>query len=117
MGPLRKPVDRSRFAKDGPNGDRPDIDAGIENEEPEMTDQDWESLEGAAPDDEMRQGDGDAGEGIKSAVRSGIEVDGDLPAEDDDNPDQDSDEALPDDEEEKAIRRDMSGTGTRYEPE
>ena len=66
---------------------------------PEMTDQDWESLEGAAPDDDMTEGDGD------------------VPEEDDDNPDQDSDEALPDDEEEQALRRDMSGIGTRYEPE
>lgn len=117
MGPLRKPVDRDRFDRDQPRGDRPDIEAGIEGDAPEMTDQDWESLEGAAPDDKMTEGDGDAGDGIESAVRSGIEVDGDLPEEDDDNPDQDSDEALPDDEEEQALRRDMSGIGTRYEPE
>ena len=51
MGPLRKPVDRDRFDRDQPRGDRPDIEAGIEGDAPEMTDQDWESLEGAAPDD------------------------------------------------------------------
>ena len=117
MGPLRKPVDRDRFDRDQPRGDRPDIEAGIEGDAPEMTDQDWESLEGAAPDDKMTEGNGDAGDGIESAVRSGVEVDGDLPEEDDDNPDQDSDEALPDDEEEQAMRHDMGGSGIRYEPE
>jgi hypothetical protein len=45
------------------------------------------------------------------------EASGDLPEENDDNPDQVSDEALPDDEEEKAMRHDLGGAGIRYEPE
>lgn len=112
MAPVRKQVDRSRFDEA-----KPDIAQGIESDEPEIAEQNWESIEGAAPDAEIRQGDGDQGEGIGSTVRSGIEADGDLPEEEDDNPDQESDEALPDDDEEHAIRGDMSGVGIRYRPE
>ncbi len=113
MGPLRKPVDRSRFDET----EDVDMSAGIEADEPEAAEQDWESIEGAAPDAKIRRGDGDEGDGIESAVRSGVEAEGELPEEEDDNPDQESDEALPDDEEEHAIRRDMAGRGVRYEPE
>ena len=78
-------------------------------EAPEPAEQDWDALEGApiAPDGvpEDVEGRPDTGQ------------DEELPEEDDDNPDQESDEALPDDEEERAIRRDMGGLGTRYEPE
>jgi hypothetical protein len=114
MGPLRRPVDRSRFDEDKPDKD---IARGMESDAPEDAEQDWESIEGAAPDTAIRQGDGDEGEGIESAVGPGREIEGDLPEEDDDNPDQESDEALPDDEEEHAIRRDMGGSGIRYEPD
>ncbi|MGN6307885.1 MAG: hypothetical protein ACTHNH_23945 [Mesorhizobium sp.] len=104
-GPRRAPVDRSRF--DRPS--RPDIPAGVDAEAPEPAEQDWDALEGApiAPDGvpEDAEGHPDAGR------------DEELPEEDDDNPDQESDQALPDDEEERAIRRDMGGLGTRYEPE
>jgi hypothetical protein len=113
MGPLRKPVDRSRFDET----EKIDIPGAIESEAPEPAGPDWESMEGAVPDTEIRPGDGDAGEGIESAVRSGFEESGELPGEEDDNPDQESDEALPDEAEEHAIRRDMAGRGIRYEPE
>lgn len=43
------------------------------------------------------------------------EEEGDLPGEDDDNPYMDSDEALPDDEEERAIRRDLSKEGGSFD--
>lgn len=112
MGPVRRQVDRSRFDEE-----KPKIAGSIESDKPEGAEQDWDSIEGAAPDTGIMPGDGDEGEGIESAVRSGTEADGDLPEEDDDNPDQESDEVLPDDEEEQAIRRDMGGSGIRYKPE
>ena len=40
------------------------------------------------------------------------EADGELPEEDDDNPYQESDEALPDDAAERAMARDLSGDDT-----
>lgn len=107
MGPARKTVDRSRF--DEPTGR--DIPAGVESEAPEMEEQDWDELEGAEPDSMPENGD------FRYVEKDGIEMEGDLPEEDDDNPDQESDEALPDDEDEQAIRRDLGGEGIRYEPE
>jgi hypothetical protein len=112
MQASKKSVDRSRFnEKEKAIADRVGDDA------PREAEQDWDSLEGARPASTIAQGDGDEGEGIESAVISGVEADGSLPEEDDDNPDQESDEALPDDEERRAIRRDMSGSGVRYTPE
>jgi hypothetical protein len=113
MGPLRKQVDRGRFAET----ETVDVPGGVEADAPDRTEQDWDSIEGAAPDTAIRSGDGDEGDGIEDAVRSGVEASGDLSEEDDDNPDQESDEALPDDEEEHAIRRDMAGQGIRYKPD
>lgn len=105
----RRPVDRSRF-------DRPyrrDVPAAVGREAPERAGQDWDALEaeasgsvpadGADPVDVERDGE--------------LPEEGGLPEENDDNPDQESDEALPDDEEERAIGRDMGGLGMRYEPE
>ena len=43
------------------------------------------------------------------------EPQGELPEEDDDNPFQESDEALPDDEEERALARDPSREGSRFD--
>ncbi|RWM15602.1 MAG: hypothetical protein EOR72_12770 [Mesorhizobium sp.] len=43
------------------------------------------------------------------------EARGDLPEEDDDNPFQDSDEALPDDEEERVLSKDPSKEGSRFD--
>jgi len=40
---------------------------------------------------------------------------GELPEEDDDNPYQNSDEALPEDEEERAISNDPGREGTRFD--
>ena len=113
MAPARKTVDRSRF-------DEPDIAAvqgGAKTDKPQAAEQDWESLAGAMPATEIQPGDGDAGEGIESTVQPGLESSGELPGEEDDNPYQDSDEALPDDDEERAIRRTMAGRGTRYKPQ
>lgn len=79
---------------------RPDADdTRIDEEIAETLDSekaDWDAIEsgGGAPDNRP--------------------VDGDLPGEDDDNPFQDSDEALPDDREEAALRRDPSKEGSRF---
>lgn len=43
------------------------------------------------------------------------EPDGDLPEEDDDNPFQESDEALPDDLEERVLDKDPSRQGSRFD--
>lgn len=43
------------------------------------------------------------------------EPDGDLPEEDDDNPFQESDEALPDDVEEMVLDKDPSRQGSRFD--
>lgn len=43
------------------------------------------------------------------------EPDGELPEEDDDNPYQESDEAMPEDREERAISRDLSKEGSRFD--
>jgi hypothetical protein len=116
MGPSReprdgKPRDGGRFNET----ETVDISGGIGADAPEAEDHDWESLEGAplAPDSVPLDGD----IGTEGRIESGTEAGGDLPEEDDDNPDQESDEALPDDEEEHAIRRDMAGQGIRYKPE
>lgn len=104
-GPRRPPVDRRRFDKPA----RRDIPAGVGSEAPEPAEQDWDALEGAPIlPDSVPENDGEAPD---------VERGEDLAVENDDNPDQESDEALPDDEEEHAIRRDMGGTGVRYEPE
>jgi hypothetical protein len=57
---------------------------------------DWDAIEsgGGLPDNRPAQGE--------------------LPGEDDDNPFQESDEALPDDREESALRRDPSKEGSRF---
>lgn len=107
-----KTVDRSRF-----NESRPDIADAIEDDKPHLKEPDWDSIEGAAPDTEIVPGDGDTGEGIDKEVQPGVNADGDHPEEDDDNPDQESDEALPGDEEEQAIRHKLGGSGIRYEPD
>ncbi|RUX04484.1 hypothetical protein EN784_24300 [bacterium M00.F.Ca.ET.141.01.1.1] len=74
-----------------------------ETEGPAMGQQDWDALEGAKilPDN--------------AAVED--EAEGDLPEEDDDNPYQESDEALPDDVEEAVISRDPSREGGRFDEE
>ncbi|TPK63552.1 hypothetical protein FJ546_12480 [Mesorhizobium sp. B2-4-19] len=66
-------------------------------EGPTIEQQDWDAIKGAQilPDTVPENGD----------MRYGVEKDGDLPEEDDDNALQRSDDALPDDEEEAAIKR------------
>ena len=67
---------------------------------PELEQQDWEAIESGniAPESTPENGD----------FRYDEEPDGELPGEDDDNPYQGSDEALPDDQEEREISRDPS---------
>ncbi|MEQ1956151.1 hypothetical protein [Mesorhizobium sp. CN2-181] len=75
-------------------------------EAPELEETDWDDIEAAdpfAPEAELEE------EEIEG------EVPGDLPDEDDDNAYQESDEALPDDLEEKVIQRDPSREGSRFD--
>lgn len=66
-------------------------------EGPVIEQQDWDALEGAEPTSTPDNGD------LRYEPEN---QSGHLPEEDDDNEYQESDEALPDDEEERALRRD-----------
>lgn len=70
-------------------------------ESPQLEETDWNAIENAAfvPDSAPQNGD------MRYDLGGG-EAQSGLDEEDDDNPYQESDEALPDDEEEAAIRRD-----------
>lgn len=74
---------------------------------PALEEQDWEAVRqgrlvpGSAPEN------GD--------LRYDVERSGDLPGEDDDNPFQESDEALPDDDDEAAIERNPGKEGGRFD--
>lgn len=74
---------------------------------PALEEQNWEALEGTelAPESALENGD----------LRYRDDANGELPGEDDDNPFQESDEALPDDDEEKALRRDPQKGATRFD--
>jgi len=79
-----------------------------EVEAPAPRQQDWDALRGAKilPD----------GADEKSLPDStGVEKEGELPEEDDDNAYQDSDDALPDDAEEAAIGRDPARRGGPFD--
>ena len=78
-----------------------------ETEAPTIEQQDWDDLEGGRilPDSVAVNGD----------PKDHAEPEGDLPEEDDDNPFQESDEALPDDEEERVLSRDPSREGSRFD--
>ncbi len=78
-----------------------------ETEAPAIEQQDWDSLEGnkVLPDSVTTE---DGAPDLR-------ETEGALPEEDDDNPYQDSDEALPDDEEERVLSRDPSKEGSRFD--
>jgi hypothetical protein len=98
MEPRRDKVDRTEVEREGP---------AIEQ-------QDWDEFAGAEFDPDA------AAE--RDEMLSDIEQEGEVATEesleeDDDNPYQDSDEALPDDDEEQAIRGNLGGKGVRYEPE
>ncbi|TIR27803.1 MAG: hypothetical protein E5X34_02625 [Mesorhizobium sp.] len=78
-----------------------------ETEAPTIEQQDWDALEGSRilPDSVAVNGD----------PQDDAEAEGDLPEEDDDNPFQDSDEALPDHEEERVLSKDPSKEGSRFD--
>lgn len=80
-----------------------------EAEGPALEQQDWTDLEGATDSVSTPQ-NGD----LRYARNEGLKS-GDLPGEDDDNPYQDSDEALPADSEEGAIRRDTAKENDRFD--
>jgi hypothetical protein len=70
-----------------------------EIEGPTIQQQDWDAIRGGKilPDSVQDNGD----------IRYDVEKDGEPPDEDDDNAYQNSDEALPDDDEERAIARNL----------
>jgi hypothetical protein len=70
---------------------------------PTIEQQDWDAIKSGEIVPEGVRADGDI-----SYPPSTIERSGDLPEEDDDNPYQESDEALPDDVEEAVLSRDPS---------
>ncbi len=95
-------------AKDGPSGtaEQPSGRVGPEDIPPT---EDRSPAEGSRVDPQKSDPGG--------APIHGVRKSGELPEEDDDNPDQASDELLPEDGEERAMRGGMSGRGIRYEPE
>lgn len=74
---------------------------------PALEQPDWDAIESGAiaPDSVPQNGD----------LRYDVERSGEAPGEDDDNAYQNSDEALPDDQEEAAITRDPSKEGGRFD--
>ncbi|RTL61993.1 MAG: hypothetical protein EKK41_26115 [Hyphomicrobiales bacterium] len=75
-------------------------------EAPTIEQQDWDEMEGTKvrPDIAAVEGADDT-----------AETEGTLPEEDDDNAYQNSDEALPDDEEERVLSHDPSKEGSRFD--
>ncbi|OWK21058.1 hypothetical protein [Mesorhizobium amorphae] len=78
-----------------------------ETEAPTIEQQDWDALEGnkVLPDSVA----------VENGASDTRETEGILPEEDDDNSYQNSDEALPDDDEERALSRDPSKEGSRFD--
>jgi len=72
---------------------------------------DWDDIgaRGMKPSDAPANGD------LRFGGAPSAEPSGELPGEDDDNEYQESDEALPDDEEERAIARDPAKEGSRFD--
>ena len=101
MDPRRKPDPQPEDATGGPSS------TPTGTQVPALEEQDWAAVESGAltPDSAPENGD----------LRYDAERDGDLPEEDDDNAYQNSDEALPDDGEERAISRDASREGGRFD--
>jgi hypothetical protein len=77
---------------------------------PTIEEQDWDAIEAGEIEPVSVPENGD----LRYADAEG-QSGGELPGEDDDNPYQESDEALPDDAEEAAITRDPSKGGTRFD--
>ncbi|MEO3997262.1 hypothetical protein [Mesorhizobium sp. CAU 1732] len=79
----------------------------LDEEAPSIEQVDWDDVDAGEPDGdvppEIAELDGEE------------EQSGDLPEEDDDNPYQNSDEALPDDLDERVISRDPSKEGGRFD--
>lgn len=85
----------------------PQEDESIRDEGPSLEQPDWEAVgSGEIAPDSIPQ-DGDLGQDAERP--------GEVRAEDDDNPYQNSDEALPGDKEEAAIERDPSREGGRFD--
>ncbi|TKT69720.1 hypothetical protein [Aquamicrobium sp. LC103] len=89
MGPNRKPEDR--LPPDGPVEEQAD----------------WDEVEGG----ELRPGS--LPENFETDYE--VEPSGDLPGEDDDNPYQESDEALPDDADERVLSRNPGKEGSKFD--
>ena len=86
---------------------RENIREGVASDAPALEESDWDAIEAGEmePTDTPANGD----------IRYREEKPGDLPGEDDDNEYQESDEALPDDAEERAIARNPSHEGGRFD--
>lgn len=82
-------------------------DGSARNEGPALEQQDWDAIESGAitPDSIPENGD----------FRYDVEPAGEAPEEDDDNPYQNSDEALPEDREEAALARNPAREGGRFD--
>ncbi|MER8370054.1 hypothetical protein [Mesorhizobium sp. M1378] len=80
-----------------------------ETESPTIQQQDWDAIRSGRilPDGVPQNGD----------IRYDVEEDGELPEEDDDNAYQESDEALPDDTDERVISRDLAREGGPFDEE
>ncbi|MDX8451212.1 hypothetical protein RFM98_00425 [Mesorhizobium sp. VK9D] len=76
-------------------------------EAPAIEQQDWDTFEGnkVLPDSVIAE----------NGAPDPQETKGTVPEEDDDNPYQESDEALPDDAEERGLSRDPSKEGSRFD--
>ncbi len=88
--------------QDGPEA----ADDGI-GERPGLASVDWDEVQSASVTPE-RPSDGMSG-------LAEPDPDGELPGEDEDNPFMDPDEALPDDREERVLRRDPGKEGGRFD--
>ncbi|AZO47923.1 MAG: hypothetical protein EOS58_18375 [Mesorhizobium sp.] len=105
MGPRKKPSDEVEPSTADDKAQVPNDEVEV----PSPSQQDWDAIKGARilPDGGLPQ------EEVPGTT--GIEKEGALPEEDDDNPYQESDEALPDDAEEAAIARDPARRGGPFD--
>jgi hypothetical protein len=78
---------------------------------PDLEEQDWDAIEAGELEPVSVPDNGDIRYGEKDDEKSG-----ELPEEDDDNPYQESDAALPEDAEETAISRNLADADRRDEP-
>ena len=81
---------------------------------PVIEEQDWEAMEGADIEPVSVPDNGDLRYDPQEDEKSG-QLPGDLPGEDDDNAYGESDEALPDDEDESSISRNPSKEGGLFD--